>query len=449
MQSILAEHVGGWDCADLYVGCSGNFTVERALHGLGDWRFHGNDVTLYTSAIGAYLAGKPLALALNPEYEADYGWLAPYLGEPADTLATCLLSSRLVEGLDKDNAYYDRWRAAYRDQWPALHAKTVERVQACPLRLASYAAEDVATWLERVPAAAGVICYPPFYAGDYTAMYANLERLLLWEKPAYGELNDERRLALFRRIADRRWWLFGSHLPLPEYAPYLRGMTKTTNRGLPIYVYACGGPTRITSPRQEIEPVTTARLAPGQTIGDTMSLAILSTGQFQALRSQYMNENIIPGQATLAVGVLVDGYLVGVYAFSAAPTLVQWDSHIEGPTLYLLSDFSVAPTDYPRLSKLVLYAALSQESRLLAERTAHRRVRALVTTAFSKNPVSMKYRGLFDLLTRKENKGEGKGDDPGHRYYAQGYTLNYGQRLGDWTLAEGLAVWQRRHGGRK
>ena len=65
-----------------------------------------------------------------------------------------------------------------------------------------------------------------------------------------------------------------------------------------------------------------------------------------------------------------DGKLVGVYAFSTAPHV---GAFADPARIYMLSDFAVAPSDYSRLSKLVLYAALSTESRLLAERSARRR----------------------------------------------------------------------------
>ncbi|MEV0318163.1 hypothetical protein [Streptomyces sp. NPDC050659] len=67
---------------------------------------------------------------------------------------------------------------------------------------------------------------------------------------------------------------------------------------------------------------------------------------------------------------------------------------------YLLSDFAVAPTDYPRMSKLIVLAATSAETQLLCQRAFSRRIRAASTTAFSNNPVSMKYRGLLRLTKR-------------------------------------------------
>lgn len=114
--------------------------------------------------------------------------------------------------------------------------------------------------------------------------------------------------------------------------------------------------------------------------------------------------------------------------------------------MYLLSDFPVTPTKYKRLAKLVLYAALSKESKLLAERLVNKRIRSLVTTAFTKKPVSMKYRGLFDVLNKKRLPGVEEGEtDMSKIYYNDGWQLNYGAPMGQWTLQEGLALWKKSH----
>ena len=131
------------------------------------------------------------------------------------------------------------------------------------------------------------------------------------------------------------------------------------------------------------------------------------------------------------LGVLVGGQLVGVFAFR----LGYQTPGASPDTMYMLTDFAVAPSDYTRLSKLVLYAARSREAQLIAERMARRRMRFVFTTAFSHNPISMKYRGLFDLHSRKETP---EGDHP--------YMLNYVAPIGSWTLAEGYAQWCKKHG---
>lgn len=67
-------------------------------------------------------------------------------------------------------------------------------------------------------------------------------------------------------------------------------------------------------------------------------------------------------------------------------------------------------------------------------------------TAFTKRPVSMKYRGLFQLLNKKQLPGVDENEtDMSKIYYNSGYQLNYGAPMGQWTLAEGLELWKKKH----
>lgn len=46
----------------------------------------------------------------------------------------------------------------------------------------------------------------------------------------------------------------------------------------------------------------------------------------------------------------------------------------------------------------------------------------------------MKYRGVLSVLKRKD------AEDGAHKYQTE-----YGTRLGQWTLAEGLEIWRQKH----
>lgn len=437
---MLKEQVESWDCPEILVGCSGNFTVERILQESGRFGIHGNDVTIYSCVLGNFLAGQGYPLSVKPEWKSDWGWLAPYLDTPEKTVATVLLSTRMFEGLGRENPYYSRMRHAYRAQWEHLHSTLVNKVTGFTLKLQSFFAGDVRDALEMCPKERGVICYPPFYAGDYKAMYANLANVFDWTEPCYRELDESGIAQLLAEIATHRYWMFGVPTKQEKYGEFLRGVTQTTNRAKPVYVYSCGGHSRYTGPRQELAAPMVPVLGAAEML-DTgaMRLAILTQEQFQHCRSMYMNPHIRPGQATVGVGVMVNDRLVGVYALSEAPSMAsnEGTGKILTPTTYMLSDFPVAPTCYKRLAKLVLYAALSKEGKLLAERYAHRRVRGLTTTAFSRNPVSMKYRGVMEILNRKEIV-----DEDG----VKKFQMNYGATMGQWSLSEGLALWRKKHG---
>jgi hypothetical protein len=310
MQSIISETVKDWGCTDIYVGCSGNFTVERVLSEIGKFNLHSNDVTLYSSMLGGYAAGKPIKIGLNEEHLDQFGWLEPHIKDPADAVATIMLATRFMIVVGKHNSYYNRLLEAYKKQWSHIHGKTADKVRNLTMKLKSYALEDVCEWIDTVPEDQGIVCYPPFYAGDYENQNAKLEKIFTWQPPEYTMLTDERKDELLRKFMSKKYWAFGVPFRIPGLEGNLKGMTKTTNRGVPLYLYTGGGKTRITVPRQEIERVTIPRLAPGQEIGNKISLTILTGGQFSALRSKYMNENIKPGTATMALGVLVDGYLI-------------------------------------------------------------------------------------------------------------------------------------------
>ena len=277
-------------------------------------------------------------------------------------------------------------------------------------------------------------------------MFKVIEGIIAWDPPEYDMIDKDKIFEMFRKLTERDYFMFGTNDELEEFSDYLMGISQTTNRGVPLYVYSKAPKSRIIVPHQQVASLMVERLGKDEDIGDTMRIVPLKSENFRALRSQYMNPYIKPGSETASFGVLVDDKLIGVYAFSASPTLSNWDKHIETPTMYLLSDFPIAPTKYKRLAKLVLYAALSRESKLYAERLTNHRIRSLVTTAFTKRPVSMKYRGLFQLLNKKQLPGVDENEtDMSKIYYNSGYQLNYGAPMGQWTLAEGLELWKKKH----
>jgi hypothetical protein len=448
----IVSTVRDWRTDEVWVGCSGNFTLERTIHGARpDIRLHSNDLQLYSCGIGSYLAGGDAGFQLTGQVLERHPWLAaPFAGDPAERLAALLQASRFAPYALRDGAYFHRQMDGYRRQWDTIHAKTVEKVRAASTRLASFTAGDVVDWIEQAPAGAGVAMYPPFAGAEkaFENDFADLEKLFTWPEPEFVALDPERYDRLYAAISERDEWLLGWNVRLEDgkWPEYLRGIARTTNRGMPVYVYSNSPARTVIGPAQRIERVPGKRIGPGDELTGPMRLVPLSDGQFAMLRSAYMNPHIRPGSADQAVGVKVGDHLIGVFALTRPRNFV--DPH----RVYLLSDFPVAPSDYPRLSKLVLYAALSVEAKRLMERLSNVQVTGLLTTAFAAKPVSMKYRGLFTLASRKpldvskESWGKGiSADDP---YYGQAWMLNYEADTGQWTLDEGLARWKKKHGKR-
>lgn len=430
MRAIVRETAGRWPRGPVYVPCCGNFTIERTLAGMG-FALHSSDVSIYTTAIGRWLTKQPVGISLRDESREQLHWLADSLDDGVGTVATMMLGTRFLASVGREGLWHERVVHSYRDQWTTKHTETMERLSATDVELASYEVEDVRSWLRKVPHDAPVCSFPPFYGGGYERLYEPLNEHFTWDAPEYELLSDADVVDVLGAITDRSYWLTASNHDVPELHPYLRGVIKATPRAAPFYVYASQAPTRIVAPRQQIEPVTAPRLRPGEELVGPLKLAMLKPGQFNALRSRYLNPRITPGSANVAVAVK-DGAdrIIGVFAMAL--------SSYTPDEAYLLSDFAVAPTDYPRLSKLVVLAATSTEAQLLCQRAFSRRMRAVSTTAFSNNPVSMKYRGLLRLTKR------GPSNEDGWKFQ-----LQYQGAMGEHTLAEALETWVKRWGARE
>lgn len=110
----------------------------------------------------------------------------------------------------------------------------------------------------------------------------------------------------------------------------------------------------------------------------------------------------------------------------------------EGPSIYMMSDFAISPTIEKHLSKLVLCCVLSKEVQMVAERMTGKKIRTINTNAFSKNQVSMKYRGLFEKALCKVVEKDENGNPTL-------YNLTYVAQSGQWTLKEGYELWKQKY----
>lgn len=239
VQQIMGDCIRDWKCTDIYVGCSGNFTIERMLKGVTNARLHGNDVTIYSCLLGRYFSGAPLNARFNENYEGPMEFIQEYMKTDLD-IATCvLLLSKMSTYLgSKPNPYYVRMIEAYKDQWPELFDKTRTKLEKAGQFLDSFYAGDVIGWVDDVPKDQGFVCYPPFYSGDYEKMFKVIEGIIAWDPPEYDMIDKDKIFEMFRKLTERDYFMFGTNDELEEFSDYLMGISQTTNRGVPLYVYS-------------------------------------------------------------------------------------------------------------------------------------------------------------------------------------------------------------------
>ena len=143
MRALVSEISRKWQGLPVYVGCSGNFTVERILSKNGIKSIYGNDVSLYSCAIGNYLTGKSTAIDIA---DSNYEWLSDYFNTDEDT--------EYFKFVDKDLPYYRRIAKAYREQFDRMQKETVDVVKKAleGVSLAGFCAGDVIDFIKKCAA---------------------------------------------------------------------------------------------------------------------------------------------------------------------------------------------------------------------------------------------------------------------------------------------------------
>ena len=246
-----------------------------------------------------------------------------------------------------------------------------------------------------------------------------MDRVFGWAAPVYEQFDDDRFELLIQRTTEKAAWVTMWDQPVPALSDFLSGFVHLKIRAKPVYIYSNVGTTRLVLPHQKLADVPIPRLE-GE-IEEPLRIVQIEFGQYNVLRSQYMPITLPASASSKYHYVILSGsQMIGACSFQDSMARMPWD-------LYKMSDFAVVPTVYDRLAKLVIMAVLSTEMQTILQVAFGRRIRTIGTTAFTQNPVSMKYRGIFNLHDRK----------PGR--------LNYVGQAGRWSLQEALALWQKNH----
>jgi hypothetical protein len=429
VRGFLGSTARALDGKKVIVGCSGNFTSEAVVsQHAKPAEIHSNDVSFYSCMLGRWLTHKPLAFEVaDPEFQ----WLAPYLEDETKKMAAVMVLLDMLEFEKRNNPHRIRMWALYCDSFPALVNKTMGRLATADaqITITSFYEGDVLTHFERFAddPQAVFCCYAPTYAGGYERLYKRLGQIVKWTPPAYEMLDDARRDRLLDWMRARRFlWYDDRRIEGMEPVMEQRGnITKT------VYLYSnvFERPALFDQIQQhQARALPDAPLA-GKDIKidlySTVELRRIKTTDLTAYKDAFLSKAINYAEGMWAFAVLVGGVVVGFIEFKRNSI----GGHSE---IYMMADFCVSGTPHKRLSKLILMLVKSKDTRALLERVRQLRTTRVVTTAFTDRPVSMKYRGVFDLVKRGQTKD-------GQKF------LNYAAEFNNLTWQETLSEWLTKH----
>jgi len=404
------------------VGCSGNFTFEQLVSRYSKPRaVHSNDVSLYSTVIGAALCGQEIELRPRSE---EWGWLEPYLADACTAAATVVLLLEFLKYDPTKTDYQRRLHGHYRRHWDDYWHRSAEQLGRAGehLKVDTFWCGDVFDFFRAQTDPDTVfLSFMPTYKGGYESSFKRLEAVIAWSKPDHPVLDDRRRDEIYRWLAERPFLLFDDRrLDLP-----LVFVNRKGGEGRDVYAYSnMGFPPALVRKRRRMEVQRYRFLGPEDRITPGTRFDFLPVGGkvINYYREMFLAKQIDFAEGSFAFLVFADGRLFGFVLVS----LDKFGARNQG-LIYVMSDFVVPYSRYARLSKLLLFLLTTDRVRRLIEEKFWSRFRRLRTTAFTDKPVSSKYRGVFDL----EKRGEG--------------FLNYSAELGTRTVKKALNEWLARY----
>ncbi len=420
--------------------CAGNFTVGAALRSGGyRGRITGCDITLYTSALGAYLAGDHLQVAEREDCPEHLRGLLDF-SDSAHLAASVSIMLDLRQVWQCKNVWHRRVLGNYRRGWPQLMERTLTKLEAYRAHLNQgdgfgYIPQDASAFLQAHGLDHAVFIAPPtFGSSDYIKQERMLAAAATWPAPEYQDISFQD-VVIYEQITAFREWMIIMERPLPEVEKILGAPVAVVHKGRKSITYAYAGHSkrRIVT-RGYLISRSPGPIFPGDqflTGKETPGVILMDKKQTVRMNELFMSVRVdyFLADVALSLALCLDKKIIGKLDFNL--TKHEWALPQPGHQIYQRSDLAV-PSVEPRLAKLVLMMCQSHEVKQLIDATFKDDVRYAVTTAFSKNPVSMKYRGVYKLHKRLEDPDSG------------GYRLNYYGELGLWSLVDGYAAWLKK-----
>jgi len=381
----------------VYVACSGTFRTERGLLSkFPKIEVRSNDVSLLSTALGAAAGNN--AIPLQFQWKGELAWIEELgLTHPADRIASILLAltySSFAKGRPNrfKTEHLAHLRGGFREHVAGVR-KMVDRLLAA-MPIASYFAGDFRDHIETaIERGAGVIAYPPTFRGGYERLFEYLHANVEWQEPNYRIFDPETDV---QPVLDR---LHSSGIPyflyldqeVPGFSPQVR-MKARGKRDIFGYGRAAGSGWR--APRSQAKPFAYDPIR----IEALTEQSVLRTvpapeAQISFLREAFLKRGIAFGTGDYGVLVFLDEMLVG--AISYRKPIAASDK-----TLFVLTDLVIVREG--RLAKMIARLATCHEVFRPLEHRQLTRYQRLSTTVFSDHPVSMKYRGAWELHSRDE-----------------------------------------------
>lgn len=413
----------------VHVCCSGGFRIERAiLQKWPDMQVHSNDVSLFSCAFGWLCMGEKVPIRFTGPLEFMEQHLTD---DPAERCAAVQIATDMARfAVGKPSPYKSKHMAHYHRHFPEMLQPAAAKMKSVAevTKIASYSAIDWRLHVDNaIATGSGIAAFPPFFKGDYEAMFKFIHNNVDWTEPAY-DLYDPKDLESIVKKMDSSGvpyfvlsdQVFESQKPKMEYVQ---------GRKVPHFGYGTATRTSLRRIPTRAEPFSYKPLDI-DVLGKKSKVRVVEASGAAAsyVKDIYLSKDIRHTVGMFNYFIYIDNMLAGVLIYN----LAKYQSGQKGQ-IYLLSD--VVTTRRGKVAKMVAKMALTKQIIAAVEAKIMAPIVSVMTTARTAKPVSMKYRSIYRLHSRKPDTVT-----PGH------YMLNYVGAVSDETPQQVYKWWWNTYG---
>jgi len=422
LNAIVAELSVRDDYQRVVVPCAGNFTVERGVRqAIKGREISSHDVSLYSVSLGNALTGKTIKVELG-EAPREIEELFPCSLTPENLFSFIWMLSELSPFADQSNNYecrmYENLLSSAVQFMAAVEKAVAEiRPQLQPL---SFEAADLFDVVSQAGERDFIVLHPPSIKGGYPKLYSYINAIVRWDAPRYQEYSPEMICDLVGRLEGKKYLLIVDKRLDDERCKC--ACCYEDNQGKRWYTYA---PADDRTSKAFVmntinnKPPRYAIITKDDSI-EKVELVPIGRDELNHYRFVFMHKVSRYSEDCYGWGLVSNGKIFGLLAVSRTQKGGVFDG-----LFFLVSDMAFSTTKYLRLAKLVLLCSQSVEFRQAVEERLVRSLSTMQTTVFTEKPVSMKYRGLFELVRREKNPPR----------------LIYRSAVGVITLEEAVRTW--------
>jgi len=407
IQELLAGRKG-----DLYVACSGNYTIDRIGAAMG-FNVHSNDVALYSKLIADVLLGTETDLeVLDKDLLQVFSDWSP---SRYKNLIQVMFAVRVAGFAACKNDYQKMFYGAYVEGATSYYERTMakfEKDQSLEFKIKSFYYGDFVDFLKMGQENGICLAFPPTYKGGYEKLYSYIESSFDYERAKYEmydpKTNDDMLLS-FLQNGEHILYLDRSPEQLEEFC---KAKIRLDGDRKVIYIYSSvkKSPVDYYLEKRKPDYAPVHKLLSYDHVfskKDLIEISPCSTKEANHWKAFFMSAKVNYTEGgDICLVFLCNKRAFGFAVFKDMTGGLEYS--------FLHSDFVINMRE-ARVSKLLILLLKASEVRSALSRFYKVYYTGIFTSVYTDKPISMKYRGAFDLMRREKGKLMYKADFAGQK----------------------------------